>query len=144
MFEIVRFFFKFRINAHLSSSTRVEVERKTEKVNLSDQCIYKRPTITEACVDPERVREWEGDVLPTFKNIFILVINVVHRGSFEPFSSNNWTLLLLGGGSLGSISARRRFVPVFIRKTIVTCDFPGRGDTARLFPFFPCEVSLSL
>ena len=82
------------------------------------------------CADPEKsVR-----VLTTF-----LVINVFHRGEGrtdlprKAIGQNGSNCVSRGGGSL----------PVFLRKTITTCDFPG-GCQDPLSPFWirPCALSI--
>ena len=56
----------------------------------------------------------------------ILVITIFQRGHYEPHSRNNWNQLFSRG-----------YAPVFLRKPIATCDFPGGGG-GTCTPLDPC------
>ena len=76
--------------------------------------------------DPESSVKWRR-VLATFSPF--LVINVFHVGPYEPPSRSNWTV--------GSNCFSRGSVPVFLRKSIATCDFPGVGVRTPYLPLDP-------
>ena len=66
-----------------------------------------------------------------------LVVNVFHRGPYEPPFRSNWTPW--------SSRFLRGSVPEFLRKPIATCGFPGGGGGGGLDPLSPTlEMSMLL
>ena len=83
------------------------------------ESIYK-PAHKKCCLSCRQTtntitKHGQTQKIPSGRGGVSLVINVIHRRLYEPPLRSNWTLFR--GGS----------TPVFLRKPIATCDFPGEG-----------------
>ena len=81
---------------------------------------------TYTCADPEHSPGGSDKVL---------VINVFYREPYRPLSRSNRTVVHLLLSQVGS-------VPVFIRKPIATCHFPGGGGGSDRLTLLPLDLPI--